>query len=317
MTSPLSRVLVLCLTAGLTLTAFGSGVVGAETPSSPLVEKAVILHLREIDLVHVFFVLNDLTAESFVVDSGVQGRFSVDLEHAMLEEALTAVRSAGVVVGPSALHRVSRAGGPPAATAPRPASYTGEKISVLLENVELANIVCALGGVPNLQTVEVHGLGKVGRERNPQFKVVVPRNLQGRVSIFSGYLPWDQILDGLLSPLGLISVLDENGLFVGPGPEASVRSQTGAVDACQMPSDPGPTSILSGDQPNLAVADLELVGLARKGDAWKAYAYAPGRRLLNLESGQKLRDASVTGAGPTGVTFTTDAKKVVNVSLRP
>lgn len=303
---------ILGLAASLTLATFAFGPAAAEAKDSTLT-----LRLREVDLTHVFFVLNDLTSESFIIDAGVEGRLSVDLENAPLEKALAAVRSAGVAVGPGPLHRVSRAESPPAAAAPGPASYTGETIRVSLENVELANIVCALGGLPNWQTVKARGLGIVSRKQNPEFKVLVPRGLQGRVSLFSGYLPWDQVLDGLLAPLGLIFVFDEDGLFVGRGPEANVRSQAGAVDACQISSEPGPTSPLSENLPDLDAASLELVGLAWKDNAWKAYAYAPGRRLLSLETGQKLRDASVTDVGPTGVVFTTDEGRVVNASLRP
>lgn len=47
----------------------------------------------------------------------------------------------------------------------------------------------------------------------------------------------------------------------------------------------------------------------------EAYAYAPGRLLLRLEAGQKLRDASVIGVGPTGVAFTTDEGRVFNAPL--
>lgn len=301
---------ILGLTAGLTLAmfAFVPAVVEAK-------DSALTLHLREVDLAHVFFVLNDLTSESFVIDAGVQGRLSVDLENAPLEKALAAVRSAGVVVGPGPLHRVSQAGSPPAA--PSQASYTGEKISVSLENADLPNIVCVLGGLPNRQTVKARGLGTISRKQNPEFKVLVPLGLQGRVSIFSSDLPWDQVLDGLLAPLGFLSVLDEDGLFVGRGPEANVRSQPDVVDACQISSEPGPTSPLSENLSDLDAAGLELVGLAWKDNAWKAYAYAPGRRLLSLETGERLRDASVTDVGPTGVVFTTDEGRVVNASLRP
>ena len=322
------------LTAGLIFPSFGSAVSSDAQVAPPGEENepdsALTLHLREIDLVHAFFVLKDLTSESFIIDAGVQGRFSVDLENVTPEEALAAMSSAGVAVGPGPLHRISRAGSPPAETAPSQASAPGEKtdmpletISVLLENVELANIVCALGRSTNVESVHVRscdrGAGIMSRERNPEFKVLVPSGLRGRVTVFSNHLPLDQVLDGLLAPLGLVFVLDEDGLFVGTGPEASVRSQTDAVEACEMPSEPGPTAPLSRNLQDLAAADLELVGLARKGDgdAWKAYAYAPGRSLLSLETGQKLRDARVAGVGPTGVTFTTDAAEVVNVSLRP
>lgn len=312
MTRPFHRAAILGLTAGLALATFTFSPAVVEAEGS-----ALTLRLREIDLTHVFFVLNDLTSESFVIDSGVEGRLSVDLENAPLEKALAAVRSAGVVVGPGPLHRVSRAGSPPAPAAPSQASYTGEKISVSIENADLPNIVCVLGGLPNRETVTARGLGIISRKQNPEFKVLVPRGLQGRVSIFSSDLPWDQTLDGLLAPLGLISVLDEDGLFVGRGPEADVRSQADAVDACQTSSEPGATSPLSESLSGLDAAGLELVGLAWKGNAWKAYAYAPGRRLLSLETGQKLRDASVTDVGPTGVVFTTDEGRAVNASLRP
>jgi len=329
MTNPICRAAILSLTAGLTLA--GSGVVGAEKPAAPSAghvaahgagrepDDALTLHLRDVDLVHVFFVLNDLTSQSFVIASDVKGKVSVDLEQVTPEEALAAMSSAGLVVGSGGLHRVSRAGSPPAAAAPSQASYTGKTISMSLENVELANVLCALGRSlqPMIEVRTERGAFPAPADQSSPSKVLVPHDLQVRMSIFSSDLPWDQVFEGLVSSAGLISVLDGDRRLVGPGPEASVRTQPGAVDACEIPSERSPHAPVYHNLSDLDAADLKLVGLARKGDAWKAYAYSSSRQILSLQTGQKLRDARVTDVGPTGVAITTNAGRVLNVPLRP
>jgi hypothetical protein len=238
-------------------------------------DNAFSLRLRNLDLVDVFFLLNDLIAENFVIDQDVKGRIDLDvLEGATVHDALSAVSSAGVVIGPRPLRRVSR-GKPSVSSAQRPSSG-GEPISISMRDVDLASILCLLAGVS-------------GHE------IRMPREQQRRVSLFATELPAGDALDQLVPP-----------------------SSTTAVNACELSGDSG--SRLSKQHlklEQLGVADLRIAGLARVGDTWRAYVYAPTRRVIPLEPGQRLFDGSVKSIGPKGVTFTSDGKGVAAVPFVP
>jgi hypothetical protein len=260
---------------------------------------ALTLHMRDVELVHLFFALHDLTLQEFVVDPDVQGRVSVEVDGATIEETLAAMSSVGVVVGPGPFRRVSRAASRPAA-APSHAPYTGEKITVSLQDSDLATFLCMF-------------------EQISQRKISAPRELEGRVSVFVEDLPWDHVLDGVLASAGLVITPDGDRLRVGPASAAKVRGWSEAVDACEIqtsgsgaPSRPAARRSL----PEMGLADLELAGLGRGGDDWKAYAYSPWRTFLPLKAGLKLLDASVKAVGPTGVAFTTGVSEVVDLPFQ-
>jgi hypothetical protein len=259
---------------------------------------ALTLHMRDVELVHLFFALHDLTLQEFVVDPDVEGRVSVEVDGATIEETLAAMSSVGVVVGPGPFRRVSRAASRPAA-APSHAPYTGEKITVSLQDSDLPTFLCMF-------------------EQISQRKISAPRELDGRVSVFVEDLPWDHVLDGVLASAGLAVTTDGDRLRVGPASAAKARGRSEVVDVCQIRSSGGPSSRPAARRslPEMGLADLELAGLGRGGDGWKAYAYSPWRAFLPLKAGLKLLDASVKAVGPTGVAFTTGASEVVDVPFQ-
>jgi hypothetical protein len=281
----------------------GGRVAAHGTATSP---DALTLHLHGVRLSDVFFVLNGLTSQSFVIasDAGIKGRVSLDVEGATLDETLAAMSSIGVYVGPGPLHLVSRK--PPAATAPRPGRYTGEAIDLSIRGADLKMMLCTLS---------------VALEK----PIWVPDKLDDVVTAFSTDLPADQVLDGLAAAAGLVSVRKPDRWIVGPAPEARLGSQK-SVNACPPPAE-DPTALLSTGNPShlrtltvtlpqLATGDLDLAGLANLKGKWKAYAYTPTQRLLTLEVGQSLLEANVGSIGPTGVTYVTGAS-AVEVPLRP
>ena len=273
-------------------------VVARGTPGAPE-GGALTLHMRDVELVHLFFALHDLTLQEFVVDPDVGGRVSVEVEGATIEETLAAMSSVGVVVGPGPFRRVSRAASRPTAVSSH-AAYTGEKITVSLQDSDLPTFLCMF-------------------EQISQRKISAPRELEGRVSVFVEDLPWDQVLDGVLASAGLVVTPDGDRLRVGPASAAKVRGRPEAVDVCQIqssgsgaPSRPAAHRSL----PEMGLADLALAGLGRSGDDWKAYAYSPWRTFLPLKAGLKLLNASVKAVGPTGVAFTSEASEVVEVPFQ-
>lgn len=257
---------------------------------------ALTLHLRDVDLIDVFSVLHDLTSQNFLTDSEVRGRVSVDVEGATLEETLGAM-SSFVTVGSGPLRRVSRAGSQPVAMTR--SSYVGEPFDVSIDDTPLTQFLCVLEQVSERQ-------------------VLAPPDLKGTVRLFANDLPWDQVLDGLLSTAGLTFVLEDKRLLVGPGPEAALKGRSDLVNACEIPIFHEPSSRLASAYASLeelGASDLSLAGLARKGDTWKAYAHSPSRRFLRLKEGSKLLDGSITSIGPEGVRITTGGSEVVTVRL--
>ncbi|HEV8580719.1 MAG TPA: hypothetical protein VGX68_16765 [Thermoanaerobaculia bacterium] len=266
---------------------------------------ALALHLRDVNLVDAFFILHDLTAANFVIDADVKGRVSVDVEGAGLEETLAAMSAAGVIVGPGPLRRVSRAGNEAAAPAsPRP-GYTGEPIDVSVHDTDLGTFLCTLGQISERRVWSL-------------------ADLKSRFNMFVKDVPWDQVLDGLAASAGLVAVLDEDRLLVGPGPAEKLPSLPGLVPYCKPPVDSieelGSIPRLEGSPvplPRLAAAELELAGLVRAGDAWKAYVYTPSRRLMLLATDQQLLDARVTSVGSGEVVLAKAGSEALNVALRP
>jgi hypothetical protein len=215
----------------------------------------ISVRVREIDLADVFNLLAKLTRASFVVDADVKGRVSVDLDRATLDQALAALGSTGVVVGPGPLRRVARAGGtPPAAL--RPASRE-EPISLSLTNAVLLDVLrlfehitgCAAWTAPVAD---------------------------GRVSVFATEVPWDAILDGIAASVGMTAVIEGDRFFVSPrpwrAPGARARLRPRAPDDRRRPAW---TRIVQLKK--MGVDDLTPVGMAGTAGAMKAVAYGPGR----------------------------------------
>jgi hypothetical protein len=253
-------------------------------------------------MVDVFVLLNKLTSTSFLVDPDVEGRLSLDVEDATIEEVLAALGSAGVTVGSGPVRRVTRAGTPPAPAAP--ADYCAEPIDIDNRNASLTAVLCALSQVA-------------------QRPILAPPDLRGTVQIYGSNLRTDQIIEALAASAGLVSVVDGERLLLGRGTKAEIRKRKDATNVCEIQDDsPGSPSssrlgLLSQDLNQLGAGDLELVGVADQGGTWIAYASTPTRKLKPLKVGERLLDASVSAIGPDGVALTTDASGTVNLTLRP
>ena len=80
-----------------------------------------------------------------------------------------------------------------------------------------------------------------------------------------------------------------------------------AIDACKVPgrADSRLRKIALASPP--AIGDLRLAGIARVGEGWKAYAYAPGGRLVPINAGDRFSDGSAEMVSSTGVVFAEDA----------
>lgn len=264
--------------------------------------QALTLHLRDLEMVDLFIVLNELTSASFLMDHDVEGRISLDVESATLDEVLAALGSAGVAVSPGPVRQVTRAGKPPAAAAP--ADYCAEPMSIKNRNASLTETLCVLSQVA-------------------QRPILAPADLRGTVHMYGTDLRTDQIIEALAASAGLVSMIDGDHLLLGRGTAAEIRSRKDAINVCEIRDDsPGSPrlsrlDLLSQNLKSLGAGDLELAGVARQGETWTAYAFTPTRKLRTLKTGERLLDAKVNAIGLDGVTFATEASGTVKLTLRP
>ena len=264
---------------------------------------ALALHLHDVDVADVFRVLHDLTKENFVVDPEVKGRVDVDIEAASVQEALDAMSSAGVAIGPGPLHRVH-----PAAKTIEIAQhkYDGEPIDIELKDAGILDVLQMLSQVTGLE-------------------VSVQPDVHGTVTVFSSDVKWDYLFDTMIQSLGLTHKIEGLHVFIGteqqlaaghPGAiavaEAAERQLKAVLETGRRPWDYIP-------QDKLSLADLELVGLARAANKWTGYAYALSRKPIALEAGQALFDGEVKTVGAEGVTVQKkgEGAVVVRVAAKP
>ncbi|HEY0591925.1 MAG TPA: hypothetical protein VGF40_09165 [Thermoanaerobaculia bacterium] len=255
---------------------------GSATPDG---ETRPAFVLRDVSLRDAFFILNDLIGEGYVVDSDVAGRISLEvLEGASVEETIAAIESAGVAVGSGPVRRVSRTKQPEL-----PAAAGGEEpVTFQFQGADTSDVLCLIGKIS---------------ER--EFRV--PRGFRATVSIFATEVQLRDI---------------ERAVLASGGLEAG---ETGRVVSARRPDAPGElvTACENGEPlrrlesaaksfREFVAADVALAGLARIGDSWRAYLRAPGGRILPVETGSKLFDATVKAVGPERVVMITDdAREIV------
>jgi len=255
------------------------------------------MHLRDVDLPGVFYVLHDLTSENFIVDQDVRGQVDVDVEQATLGETLAAMKTAGVTVGPGPLRRVSLAGKPNASKA-ADEKYTGEPINLVLQDMSVPDVLCLFSNVTGAT-------------------FLIPDEVHGQTTIYVHDLPWDEVLAGLFLSAGVEYTIDKDSrIYVGS--QAAIKAKRPGTNVCEVASaTPSPT--LAGallKLSDLAVADIELAGVARSGESWKGYTRISGNRLTPLLPDYQLIDARVKSVGAASVVFTTDSSPV-EVRLQP
>ncbi len=255
-----------------------------------------VLQLRDVEFADLFFVLHDLFLWNFIVDENVNGRVSLEVyESASIDGLLEAIRSAVVISGEGSLRRVSKAGFEPGVPG-SPAGGPTQPVMMTLAKANVSDVLCTIGQISERE-------------------LRIPRDLKARVSFFAEEIPLDQILDGVIASAGLSPTIDGARLLLnrsGEKPEASTN-----LVACEE-RDLTRRSILDGEPARiemLSVDDLTLVGVSTIGEDPRAWVYNPWRRLLPLETGQRLGNATVRRIGSDGVTFETDRGTKVEARL--
>lgn len=266
-------------------------------------EGGIDVHLRDVEAADAIRLLHEITAQGFVVDPDITTRLSADVENATLEEVVQSLGTAGLVVGPGTLRRVSAAGKTARVTAPaRP--YSGQPISVSFKAGDLRDILCLFKTITGAQ-------------------VWTPRDLEGHVIVFARETPWDEVLDVAAASLGLFFVNEPEKERAFLGPEATARDpdHPGAVEPCGPSPARNRTTRLQNwrtkapKPETLSVSDLKLAALAQIDGTWYAYAQAYSTHVVALSSGQSLLDGKVTSIGPRSVSLETSAGLVTQLSM--
>src|SRR5262249_49882936 len=153
-------------------------------PSGPLT-----LRLRDMDVADVFQVLHQLTAQAFIVDADVAGQATVELVGVTLEEALAALRKAGLDIADRGPVR-------------RVATSKGEAL-----------VVPPRGGTPtatfSLKRADAGEMLAVMTDMDPSLATLGPQGSLGRFSLWARDLPLPDLRASLLSAVDLTEKYEE------------------------------------------------------------------------------------------------------------
>jgi hypothetical protein len=243
---------------------------------------SIYLRLRKADVSTLAYVLHDLTGENFLLDSDVDGTVDVDAAGATAETLIAAMTTAGLHVSGPPVRRISRTDTTRAPTPPR--EYGGEPVSLSLQRAAPADVFCLFTTLTGLD-------------------LTIPRKIDGAIAVYVRDQPWDLVLNEIIHSAGLTFAMEGNRVFLGGAGKDGGKP----CDLSAAESSPSLTNLhLAVDK--LSAADLELIGRARLGEPYRAYAYAPWRSVVKLEGGEKLFEERVRAIGAEAVTFEWEGK---------
>jgi hypothetical protein len=238
----------------------------------------LVVRLRDVDVADVFQVLHLLTAQAFIVDADVVGRATVELSGVTLEEALSALKKAGLDISdPGPVRRVS--------------SSRGEAV-----------VVPPMGGTPtatfSLKRADARAILAVMTDMDPGLAVLGPQGSLGRFSLWAKDKPLPDLRAALLSAVELTEKLEEG--------RRVLRRKTGADDPVAPVAASQDRRRLVLRPQDLTVLEFEVAGVATAGDGYVAFAYLPTGMLQAYKPGDRLADAVVTSVDSTDVVAETD-----------
>lgn len=266
---------------------------GKKSPPGPLVVRG-----RELDAADFFFVLQQLTGQSFLVDENVRQRLNVDLLGLTLEETLAAVAKSKIYAGaPAAMRRVSSRPLPSPRATPRPtlqptptpqptddASASASTDSLPPPRTDLPPRLSLL--VKRATVREI--LGALA-QAEPNRTMVAPPGTLGRLSVWARDVELPLLRASILDAAGLIEVPREDGVTaLVPVDAPSPADQT------LTPIEPSPTLRRLTLRPaDVSPDDFELAAIGGWSGTWRAFSYSPEGMLHVYRTGDALADGSV------------------------
>lgn len=245
--------------------------------------NGITVKLRDVDLVDLFFVLQDAVAENFVINPDVRGRISVDIENATVDQVFSALRSRGLRIGDPPLRRVSATAD---ATPAIEQQSAGEVLSLQLKSADLRDVLCYFSQIAGLE--------------------IYSPDVAHTVSIFAT-TEWDRSLVALLATASFGYRIDENRMVIGRNPET--LNVAAMKKACELTFSP-PSRLAQARIEGFDTSDLQFAGVARTKRGWTAYAYRPSRHLSRIEAGQVLNDGEIESVTATAAVVATKNGKI-------
>jgi hypothetical protein len=267
------------------------------------------LRLRGVDATDVFQMLTEMTGQGFLVDADVVGRVSGDLTRVTLEEALSILEDAGLrVSAPGPLRRVSLGNGPRPAAKPSKekkgakgakapqAEPQGESGPVAAEGAPSGTARLSLA----LKRAEVRDVLATLAEVDPSYVAFGPQGSMGRASVWARDLALLDVWAAVTKSVQLTERFEEGRRLL----ERNPGSQEVLVPVASTADPEAPRLELGAAE--LAVSEMDLVGIASARNGWRAYVYTPTGALVSYASGDRLADGQVKGVESTDVLVETE-----------
>jgi hypothetical protein len=251
---------------------------GPKGGSAPPPTGPLTVRLRDVDVADVFQVLHLLSGQAFIVDADVVGRATVELAGVTLEEALVALRKAGLDIADRGPIR-------------RVATDRGE-----------AQVVAPMGGSPPatfaLKRADAREVLASMTDMDPGLAALGPQGSLGRCSLWAKDLPLPDLRAALLSAVGLGERFEEG---------RRILSRRSASDEPVFPvAAANDERHLVLRPQDLAVLEFEVAGVGTGGGGYLAFAYSPTGVLNAYRPGDKLADGVVSSVESTDVVVDTD-----------
>lgn len=258
-------------------------------------EEGIDLDLRGAGTLDALAWLAELLQEPFLAAPGIPtGRLFFDVRGATREQLFAALAQAGLEVGAQIPHWVVAAGTPLPELPEAKGGFQGAEALFDLRKGRFDEMVCSIGVLAEKQ---IWSTGP----------------LAGPVHVF-GNLPWDQLLAALLVPRGLVHRVDGERILIGPAPAEKLAGREDLVQLCTGEEEVEEEKPFAGsrlaemelDEHQMALEDLQLVGLGRSGNYWVGAAYPPNRKRLHLLPNYGYFAGSTLSAGPEGISIATE-----------
>jgi hypothetical protein len=154
------------------------------------------LRLAGAEVAEVVRALHQATSEGFVVDADVRGRrLDVELAGASLDDAVNALATCGLRVGPAPLRRVSLV----STTVAQPTqSFSGDPITLDIKRGHVMDLMRLFEEVASLPIMVPDG------------------GMDLEVALFAKEMAWDRIFDGVVTAAGLTWTYENAKVYVGP-----------------------------------------------------------------------------------------------------
>jgi hypothetical protein len=295
------------------------------------------IRARELDAADLFFVLQQTTGQSFIVDENVRQRLNVDFLGATPDEMLAALAKLRIFTGAGTpVRRVSTK--PPAPPRPRPQSKATARptpaptATATPEPTDDDDVTAVDGTATDAPTAptparrnepparaslfvkraSVRDILSALIQADPTLHMVAPPGMLGRLSVWARDVDLPTLRAAVLEAAGLVEMPRSDGmLMLLPVDAAAAGGQE------LTPIEPAPTLRRLTLRPaDVSPDDFDLAAISGEGGSWRSFSYSPEGLLHVYRAGDVLADGAVKSVEPEAVVLDGE-DGAVPVRLRP